>query len=97
MGDVDSGDVEAGEDFLQQAAHIFAGGLIERGQWLVEQQQGGLDRQGAGQGYPLAFAAAERARQPAGQVPDSQPVQQRVSGDGELLAAGPRGPTERCP
>jgi hypothetical protein len=47
---------------LQQSAHVFAGGLVERGQRLVEEQDSGVDRQGAGEGYPLAFAAAERSR-----------------------------------
>ena len=58
----DGRDFQLGQQPLQQGAHVFPGWLVQRRQRLVEQQQAGLDRQRAGQGHPLLFAAAERAR-----------------------------------
>jgi hypothetical protein len=63
---------------LQQGAHVFPGWLVERGKRLVEQQQTGLDRQGAGQRHPLLFAAAERSRCPVGEVLDAKLMQQVI-------------------
>ena len=67
VGDVDGGDVQGGQEFGQQRAQVFAGGLVEGGQGLIEQQQAGLDGQRPGQGDPLAFAAGQRSRGPGGQ------------------------------
>ena len=59
---MDGGDVQGGQQFGQQGAEVFAGGLVESGQGLIEQQQGGRNGQRPGQGDPLAFAAGQRSR-----------------------------------
>ena len=59
MGDVNGRDSKFGEEFLQEHAHVFAGGLVEGRKGLIEQQQAGLDRQDTGEGDALTFAAAE--------------------------------------
>ena len=62
VGDVRGRDLQFGEELLQQRAQVFAGRLVQRRQRLIQQQEARLDRQRAGQGNPLAFAAAEPAR-----------------------------------
>ena len=54
VGDVRGRNLKLGEQPLQQSAQFFAGRLVDRGQRLVE-QQAWLDRQRAGERYPLAF------------------------------------------
>jgi hypothetical protein len=49
MGDVRGRDLQFGQELLQQGAHVFTGRLVECRQWLIEQQEAGLDRQRAGQ------------------------------------------------
>ena len=90
VGDVHGGDVESGQEFGEQRAQVFAGGLVERGQGLIEQQQAGLDGQRPGEGDPLAFAAGQRSRGPGGQGRDSQAVEQRIGAGARGLAAGLR-------
>ena len=43
VGDVHGGDVQGGQEFGEQCAQVFAGGLVERGQGFIEQQQAGPD------------------------------------------------------
>src|ERR1700761_5397671 len=76
MGDVHGRDVQVGEYLLKERPHLFPGRLVEGGQRLVEQQQAGPSRPGTGERHPLAFAPAERAGRPAGQMPDPDAAQQ---------------------
>jgi hypothetical protein len=62
VGEVRGRDLELVEQLLQRGAHVFAGGLVQGGQGLVQRQEGWPDGQCAGQGPALAFASAERAR-----------------------------------
>ena len=53
------GDAGAALHGLQFEAHLLAQFGIERGEGLVEQQDVGLQDQGAGEGHALALAAGE--------------------------------------
>ena len=87
MGDVHGGDVQVGEHVLQEGPHLLTGWLVQRGQRLIEQEQAWPDGQGPGERDALAFAAAEGARRPVGQVADPDASQQRVGGGGVCRAA----------
>ncbi len=61
VGDVDEGDADPLLDGAQLGAHVLAQLEVERGERLVEQQHGGLDRQRPGDGDALLLAAGELA------------------------------------
>ena len=48
---------------------------VERRQRLVEQQERGIDGERAGEGDPLALAARELARPPAGELGEAEPLE----------------------
>ena len=51
---------------------------VERGERLVEQQNGGIPRQRTGEGDPLALAAGELAHARAGEVADAEALEELV-------------------
>ena len=67
----------------QGVPHVGAGGLVERGERFVEQQQPGPGRQRPGQRDALGLAAGELGGPAVREVPDAEPVQ-----PGLRLAAG---------
>ena len=64
VGDQDGGDAHPLDGPLELAAGALAQGGIEVGERLVEQQDAGLGRQGAGQGHPLLLAARDLPHPP---------------------------------
>ena len=61
MGHIHHGDAVLPLDFLDFKAHAFPQLGVQVGQGLVQQQQGGLCHQGAGQGHALLLAAGQLA------------------------------------
>ena len=75
----------------QVAADVVAGGGVERGQGLVQQQEGGVVRQGAGEGHPLGLPGGELpgpGRRPLRQPHPSQPPLGLPTGVGPADAPG---------
>ncbi len=64
MGDQHRRDPPAGEDAAQLVAQRLAQRQVERGERLVEQEQGGIGGERAAEGHPLALAARQLARVP---------------------------------
>jgi hypothetical protein len=54
----------AGRDLADDAFDLAAAGRVEAGGWLVEDQQFGFQRPGAGQRHALLLTAGEQSRRP---------------------------------
>ena len=59
VGDEDAGDVDLVMQLAQPAAQFQTDFRIQRAEGFVEEQDTGLDRQGAGQCDPLALASGK--------------------------------------
>ena len=70
----------------QVGEQVGAGGGVQPGERLVEQQHAGRHSERTGDRDPLCLAAGERARGAGGEVPDAQRVQPR-SGPAPRLPA----------
>src|SRR5512132_3013890 len=93
VGDQQPGAVEGGQVAAQVAADLGAGGGVEGGQRLVQQQQPRLADHGPGQGDPLRLAARQGPRpRPGvgGQADPLQPGGGSAAGLGPVDAAGPQ-------
>ena len=88
VSDVHGRNPEVGEEVLEDAAELFAGGLVQGGQRLVEEQQAGVGRERAGERDALLFAAAERAGAAVGVRADPEPVQELLYAVLAFVAAG---------
>ena len=75
----------------ERLAEIVAARRIERRGRLVEQQQRRIDRQRAGNGDALRFAARQLARQRRRAVTDAKLIEQRLR-----RALSPRASARRC-
>ena len=62
VGDEQRGLVALAHEAQELGAQALGGHLVERREWLVAQDQHGIDRQGAGDGDALAHAAGEGVR-----------------------------------
>jgi len=76
--------VRAGEDLLQLELHEFARLGIERGERLVEQQQGRLHHQRTGDVDALAHAAGQLVRVMLGKAREPDQFEQRPHALGPL-------------
>ena len=59
MGDVDGGDAELLLDAPELELHVFAQLAIEGGERFIEEEEIGLEHEGAGDRDPLLLAAGE--------------------------------------
>jgi hypothetical protein len=59
VGDDENGGAEPGVKVVNQREDLRAGLAVEVAGRLVGQHDGGIDRQGPGDGYPLPLAAGE--------------------------------------
>lgn len=75
VGDDQADAAEAVEVGAQGVPDMCPGGLVERGQRLVEQQQPGPGGECPGQSDALGLAAGDLGRLAGAQVPDPEPVQ----------------------
>lgn len=73
------------------AAHVVAGGGIEGGEGLIEQQQLGTGNECPGQGHPLGLPAGQSPGPPPGQANALEP------GGGEAAGLAPVVPTRPQP
>jgi hypothetical protein len=85
--DEHGGDLDVVEDGLELARGAGAGAGVQRRERLVEQEDAGLERQGAGHAHALALASRERAGPPVGRVADPEALQQLL-GPFAALAPG---------
>lgn len=88
MGHVDRGDPQALLETPDLEPHLLAQDGIQIGEWLVEQENGWLGGQGAGQGDPLLLPPGQLGRIALGELGHVHHFQH----GSDLLADGLAGP-----
>ena len=80
VGDQQARPGEVGQVALELGLHVKAGAGVQRGQGFVQQQQGWLPGQRAGQRHPLRLPAGQLAGLAVGQVGQPEPVEPVAGG-----------------
>ena len=95
VGHEDAGDPVLGEEAVHLASQLMAQRCVERGERLIEQQELGIARKGAGEGHALTLPARELVRTAVGQLdqpeslePERCPTGCRARAHRELLPDG---------
>ena len=68
MGDEDDGRARLLPDRKEVLVELFPGKLVQGGEWLVHEEELGLDREGPRDADPLLHAAAELVRVGVGEL-----------------------------
>ena len=89
VGHQHRGGAPAPEDAAEILDDPLPGGLIERGERLVEQQELWVQHEGAGQGGTLGLAARERAGLAVRQARDAELIEPLPHPRGDALASEP--------